>query len=92
MRGFGPRCGVDSFARTPWGSVERNAMPLPSVERYLNPMFIAPTTSLSMVNPLLSLANLTCIFNIFTLLPPLNATRITEGMVFDWLPAKRVSR
>jgi hypothetical protein len=60
--------------------VEVNATPLPSEDRYFKPMFIAPITSLSRVNPLLSLASLICIFITLTLLPPLNAKRITEGV------------
>jgi len=60
---------------------ENNVTPLPSDLRYFKPMFIAPITSLSMVNPLLNLASLIRIFMTFTLLPPLNATRITEGYI-----------
>jgi hypothetical protein len=80
VSGVGPKLGITSFTQAAWGPVEPNATGLPSEDRYLKPILIAPITSLSMVNPLLSLASLICIFITLTLLPPLNAMRITEGV------------
>jgi hypothetical protein len=72
--------GITSFAQAAWGPVEGNATPLPYDDRYLKPILIASIISLSMINQLLSLASLICIFITLTLLPPLNAMRITEGV------------
>jgi len=47
-----PWCGFTSLAHISWGSVEPNAMGLPSEDRALNPMFSAPTISLSNTQPL----------------------------------------
>jgi hypothetical protein len=80
VRGVAPRLGITSFTRAAWVPVEPNATGLPSDLRYLKPMFIAPITFLSIVNLLLSFASLICIFITFTLLPPLSAMRVTEGV------------
>jgi len=56
-----PWYGFTSFAHTSWGSVEGNATPFPPVANALNPMFSAPTMSLSRIQPLLSLASLSLI-------------------------------
>jgi len=64
-----PLCGFTSFTRTSWGSVEPNATGLPSGDRYLSPMFMAPITSLS--RPFSAI--LIIIFSTLTLLAPLTA-------------------
>jgi hypothetical protein len=58
--------------------VEFNTARLPFVEKYLSPMFIVPTTSLSRTHSL-AFATLRTIFNTFTLLSSFTAVRITRS-------------
>jgi hypothetical protein len=80
VSGVGPWCGFICFTHTSWASVEPYAMGLPSEERYLRPMFIAPTTSLSTTLPS-TYATLNTIFTTLNLpLAPLTAVRINRGL------------